>query len=110
LLLYHKKYNILEEKVVSYELTLILRITDNVESLKEQVKKILQKYGVSAISEESGNVKKLAYPIEDEIEGYFLFMLIESPTSAIDKIIGEFRLNNDILRYFFIKDSKKKTA
>jgi small subunit ribosomal protein S6 len=95
---------------VSYELTLILRITDNVESLKELVKKILQKYGVSVISEESWDVKRLAYPIQDETEGYFLFMLIESPPNAIDKIIGEFRLNNDIFRYFFIKDSKKKTA
>jgi small subunit ribosomal protein S6 len=95
---------------VSYELTLILRITDNVESLKELVKKILQKYGVSVISEESWDVKRLAYPIEDETEGYYLFLLIESPTNAVDKIIGEFRLNNDILRYFFIKDSKKKTA
>jgi small subunit ribosomal protein S6 len=95
---------------VSYELTLILRITDNVESLKELVKKILQKHGVSVISEESWDVKKLAYPIEDETEGYYLFILIESPTNAVDKIIGEFRLNNDILRYFFIKDNKKKTA
>ncbi|MBN2402285.1 MAG: 30S ribosomal protein S6 [Spirochaetes bacterium] len=95
---------------MSYELTLILRITDNVESLKELVKKILQKYGVSVISEESWDVKRLAYPIEDETEGYYLFMLIESSPNAIDKIIGEFRLNNDILRYFFIKDNKKKTA
>lgn len=95
---------------MSYELTLILRITDNVESLKELVKKILQKYGVSVISEESWDVKRLAYPIEDETEGYYLFMLIESSPNAIEKIIGEFRLNNDILRYFFIKDNKKKTA
>ncbi len=95
---------------MSYELTLILRNTDILESLKEQVKKILNKYGVSVISEEAGNVKKMAYPIDDETEGYFFFMLIESPANAVEKIIGEFRLNNDILRYFFIKDSKKKTA
>jgi small subunit ribosomal protein S6 len=95
---------------VSYELTLILRITDNVESLKELVKKILQKYGVSVLSEESWDVKRLAYPIQDETEAYYLFMLIESPPNAISKIIGEFRLNNDIFRYFFIKDSRKKTA
>jgi small subunit ribosomal protein S6 len=95
---------------VSYELTLILRVSDSVESLKELVKKILQKHGVTIVSEESWDVKKLAYPIEDESQGYYLFMLIDSPTNVIDKIIGEFRLNNDILRYFFIKDSKKKTA
>ncbi len=95
---------------MSYELTVILRITDNVESLKEVIKKILQKYGVEVISEDSWDVKKLAYPIKDESEGYYLFLTIESPTNAIDKIIGDFRLNNDILRYFFIKNVSKKTA
>ena len=95
---------------MSYELTLILRITDNVESLKELVKKIFQKYGVSVISEEAWDVKRLAYPIDDETEGYYLFSKIECLPSAVEKIIAEFRLNNDIMRYFFIKDDKKKTA
>jgi small subunit ribosomal protein S6 len=96
--------------MVSYELTVILRITDNIESLKELVKKILHKYGVNIISEDVWDVKKLAYPIKDEIQGYYVFFAIESPADAIDKMIGDFRLNNDILRYFFIKNSAKKTA
>ena len=96
--------------MVSYELTLILRVTDNVESLKELVKKIFQKYGVSVISEGSWDIKKFAYPIQDEKEGYFVFMDIESPANAVEKIIGDFRLNADVLRYFFIKNNVKKTA
>ncbi len=96
--------------IVSYELTLILRITDNVESLKDTIKKLLQKYGVSVISEDSWDVKKLAYHIDGENEGYYLFMSIESPTDAIKKIISDFRLNSDILRYLFIKTPNKKTA
>jgi small subunit ribosomal protein S6 len=95
---------------VSYELTLILRVSDNVESLKELIKKIFQKYGVTVISEDKWDVKKLAYPIDDETDGYYCFMSVESPTDSIDKIIADFRLNNDILRYFFIKDSSKKIA
>lgn len=95
---------------MSYELTLILRVTDKIESLKELIKKIFQKYGVTVISEEKWDVRKLAYPIDDETDGYYIFMSIESPPDSIDKIIAEFRLNNDIMRYFFIKDSSKKIA
>ncbi len=95
---------------MSYELTLILRITDKVESLKDTIKKLLQKYGVSVISEDSWDVRKLSYPIDGENEGYYLFMSIESPPDAIKKIIADFRLNSDILRYLFIQVSKKKTA
>ncbi|MFH0975921.1 MAG: 30S ribosomal protein S6 [Spirochaetota bacterium] len=95
---------------MSYELTLILRVTDNIESLKELIKKIFQKYGVTVVSEDKWDVKKLAYPIDDETDGYYIFMAIESPTDSIDKIIADFRLNNDILRYFFIKDRSKKIA
>lgn len=95
---------------MSYELTLILRITDNIESLKELIKKIFQKYNVTVINEQSWDAKKMAYPIDDESEAYYYLLNIESPTSSIDKLIADFRLNNDILRYFFIRDISKKTA
>lgn len=93
---------------VIYELTVILRITDNVESLKETVKNILQKYGVSIISEDSWDVRKLSYEISGENEGYYLFMTIDSKPDSVQKIIREYRLNSDILRYFFIKQIKEK--
>lgn len=95
---------------MTHELTLILKITDNVESLKENIKKLLQKYGITVISEDPWDVRKLAYTIDGESEGYYLFMSIDSPPEAIQKIIGEFRLNSDILRYLFIKAPKKKSA
>ncbi|MCU0822979.1 MAG: 30S ribosomal protein S6 [Spirochaetes bacterium] len=92
---------------MTHELTLILKISDRVESLKETIKKLLQKYGVTVISEDPWDVKKLAYPIDGESEGYYLFMSIDSPPNAIKQIISEFRLNTDILRYLFIKASEK---
>jgi small subunit ribosomal protein S6 len=95
---------------VTHELTLILKISDKVESLKENITKLLQKYGVSIISEDPWDVRKLAYPIDKETEGYYLFMSIDSPPNAIKQIIGEFRLNTDIMRFLFIKASEKKTA
>ena len=98
------------ELVLTYELTVILRISDSVESVKEKVTQILHKHGVSVITEESWDIKKLAYQIENETEGYYLFMTIESPKDAISKITTDFRLIDDILRYLFVKFDKKEDA
>ncbi|MDY6968355.1 MAG: 30S ribosomal protein S6 [Spirochaetota bacterium] len=95
---------------MTYELTVILRISDSVESVKEKVTQILHKHGVSVITEESWDIKKLAYQIENETEGYYLFMTIESPKDAISKITTDFRLIDDILRYLFVKFDKKEDA
>lgn len=93
-----------------YELTVILRITDAVETLKDWVKKNLQKNGFTILSEDQWDVKKFAYIIDGENEGYYLFMNIEAPPESVKKVIADFRINRDILRYLFIKDEKKKSA
>ena len=95
---------------MTYELTVILRISDTVESVKDKVNEIIQKHGVSVISEDSWDIKKLSYQIDNESEGYYLFMSLESPPEAIDNIIKDFRLQSDILRYLFIKVRNKKSA
>ncbi len=85
-----------------YELTVILRNT-TAESLKEKVKEILEKFQVKILEEDTWGVKKLAYEIDGEREGTYLLFNIEAPTESIDKIISEFRINADILRYLFVK-------
>ncbi len=86
----------------NYELTVILR-TANSESLKEKVKEILTKFEVTISEEAPWGTKRLAYEIDDEKEGYYFFALIEALPENVDKIIAEFRLIPDILRYMFVK-------
>lgn len=93
---------------MNYELTTILRVTDGVETLKDNVKNILQKHGVSIISEDAWDVKRLAYEIDGESDGYYLFLNIDSQPDSVKKIVSEFRLNSDILRYFFINQPRNK--
>ncbi|MDY6934781.1 MAG: 30S ribosomal protein S6 [Spirochaetota bacterium] len=95
---------------MTYELTIILRISDSVETVKDRVNQILQKHEVSVLSEDSWDIKKLAYSIDNESEGYYLFMCIESKPSAIDRVKANFKLENDILRYLFIRFKEKKSA
>ncbi|HOD14984.1 MAG TPA: 30S ribosomal protein S6 [Spirochaetota bacterium] len=93
----------------TYELTVIVRNRET-ESLIERVKDILTKHGTSVISDNSLGVKRLAYPVDGENEGYYLFMNVEIPAESVKKIIAEFRLNSNILRYLFVKIKKAATA
>jgi small subunit ribosomal protein S6 len=93
----------------TYELTVIVRNKET-ESLIERVKDILKKHGTEIISDNSLGIKKLAYLIDGETEGYYLFMNVNVPPESVTKIISEFRLNSDILRYLFIQTKKAATA
>lgn len=95
--------------MITYELTVILRNKET-ESLIERVKDILKKHGTAILSDNSLGVKKLAYQIDKENEGYYLFMNVEIPPDSVTKIISEFRLNSNILRYLFVKIKKAATA
>ena len=95
--------------MVTYELTVILRNKET-ESLIERTKEILAKHGTTVLSDNSLGVKKLAYQIDKENEGYYLLMNVEIPPDSVKKIISEFRLNSNILRYLFVKIKKAATA
>ncbi len=95
--------------MVTYELTVILRNKET-ESLIEKTKDILTKHGTTVLSDNSLGVKKLAYQIDGETQGYYLFMNVQIPPDSVRKITNEFRLNSDILRHFFVKINKPATA
>ena len=92
-----------------YELTVILQNQEK-DQLVEKTREILQKHNVSIISEDSWGIKKLAYQIEGEKEGYYFFATVESSPDAVEKVISEFRLNTGILRNLFVKLPDAKTA
>jgi len=92
-----------------YELTVILRNRE-LESLKGKVDGILKKHGVTVINDEPWGLKRLAYMIQGEKEGYYSFMIVESAPDAVKKVIGDFRLISEILRYLFVKIEQEKTA
>ena len=89
-----------------YELTVILK-NKEAEEVKVKVNEIIEKNNVKVESEDLWGVKKLAYDIDGEKEGYYLFYNLEASPDIIKKIIGAFRLNANILRYLFVKLNQK---
>ncbi len=94
----------------SYELTVILRVSDALEANKEKVKSILQKYNVSIVSEDQWGVRRLAYMIQGEKDGFYVLTTLDAQPDTIQKITNDFRLQSDILRFLFVRIKKKKSA
>jgi len=96
--------------VNSYELAVVFRVSESLDVVKEKLAALLQKFGATIVSENPWGVRRLSYMIDGEKEGNYLFYTTEAPPEAIKKISGEFRLNQDILRFLFVKLKKQKSA
>jgi small subunit ribosomal protein S6 len=95
--------------VNKYELTVVVRPAA-AEGMVVKLREILQKFGVEITAEDPWGVKKLAYEIDGEKSGYYYFARVNAPADSIDKIIAEFRLITDIMRYLFVKEQKNQPA
>ena len=93
----------------NYELTVILRNND-AEALRQKVLDILEKQKAKIVKEDSWGLKKLAYEIKSEKEGFYILFNIEASPDSISKIISEFKLNPDILRFLFVLLKSSKSA
>lgn len=94
-----------------YELIVILRPSDKLETLKEKVREILKKNQVVIESDEPWGIRSLAYTIDRANDGYYEYFIAQINPASVSNIISEFRLQPDILRYLFVKLPKlSKTA
>ncbi|MCX8124231.1 MAG: 30S ribosomal protein S6 [Spirochaetes bacterium] len=94
-----------------YELIIILRPSDKLESLKSKVREILKKNQVVIESDEPWGIRGLAYTIDKSNDGYYEYFIAQINPGSVKDIIAEFRLQPDILRYLFVRLPKlSKTA
>ncbi len=94
----------------NYELTVILRISENLNATRETVGKALQKHGAVIKSVNEWGRRKMAYPIDRTDDGFYLIYTIDAAPDAIKGITAEYRLTTDILRFLFVRLEEVKTA
>lgn len=94
----------------TYELTVILRTGVKIEETKTAVKNTLTKHGITIKEDLSWGNKKLAYPINEEKDGYYMHLLVESEEQAINTIGTDFQVNREILRHMSVVRQDPKSA
>lgn len=95
-----------------YENLVIVKPTLTEEEIKNTlalVEEVITSNGGEIIGRDAMGMKKLAYPIEKNVRGYFYVMYYTVAPSAISEIERRFRINEEILRFVTMKyDSKRE--
>jgi small subunit ribosomal protein S6 len=96
--------------VRTYELTVILRTGAKTEDSKTAVKNTLSKHGISIKEDQSWGQRRLAYPINEEKDGFFMHLLVDADQKAINAIGADFHVNREILRHMAVVRQDTKSA
>ena len=95
-----------------YELTYIIDTALEEEARKELIEKIssliaLNGGEVEKVDETWGK-RRLAYPINDKPEGYYVLVTMQAPAELPKEIERNLRINENVLRSLVIKVEEKK--
>jgi len=95
-----------------YENLVIVKPTLTEEEIKNTlatIEEVITSNGGEIIGRDAMGMKKLAYPIEKNMRGYFYVMYYTIAPAAISEIERRFRINEEILRFVTMKyDSKRE--
>ena len=95
-----------------YELTYIIDTALEEEARKELIEKvsalIAQNGGEVEKIDETWGKRRLAYPINDKPEGYYVLVTMQAPAELPKEIERNLRINENVLRSLVIKLEEKK--
>lgn len=98
-------------KLKHYETMFILKPTLTEEETKAQIELVkanIEKNGGEIVACDDMGSRQLAYEIEKNKRGYYFVIYFKSPTNAILELERNYRINEQILRFIFIKYENKK--
>lgn len=95
-----------------YELTYIIDTALEEEARKELIEKvsalIAQNGGEVEKIDETWGKRRLAYPINEKPEGYYVLVTMQAPAELPKEIERNLRINENVLRSLVIKLEEKK--
>jgi small subunit ribosomal protein S6 len=96
-----------------YETTYVLRPNigeDQFTEIIERTNKIITDDGGVIISQDRWGMKKLAYEIKKEVQGYYIHLNYAAPGKTIAELERIFRIDDRLLRFLTIKLSDMMNA
>lgn len=101
-------------RIKHYETMFIVKPTLTEEETAAQidlVKANIEKNGGEIVSVDDMGTKQLAYEIQKHKRGHYYVIYFRSPTESILELERNYRINENIIRFIFIKyDSKKEVS
>ena len=93
-----------------YEIMYILRANLDEEARKAEMEKLaalLEKNGAKVEkTDESFGLRDLAYPIDDEVKGYYVVLKVSAEQEALNEFNRKVRHNASVLRFLVVVDQE----
>lgn len=89
-----------------YEVNIILNPNLDQSQLaleKEIIGKALEAFGARVEKVEEWEMRRLAYPIAKDTQGYFLWYQVEMPEDRVNNLARELRLRDNVRRVMVVK-------
>ena len=89
-----------------YEQIYILRPSlseDEITTIIQNTNSIIEGEGGSVIFLNKWGMKKLAYPIKKELQGYYVFCDFATTPAAVSEVERKFRIDDSVLKYLTVK-------
>lgn len=74
-----------------------------VETLTEQYKAVIEELGGSVAKVEQWGLKPLAYRVKKNRKAHYTLMNIDAPSAAVQEMERQMRINEDLLRFMTIR-------
>ena len=97
-------------RIRHYETMFIVKAALTDEETQAQidlVKENIEKNGGTISSVDDMGTKTLAYEIEKQKRGYYYIIYFTAPTESITELERNYRINENIIRFIFIKSESK---
>ena len=94
----------------NYELLAIFKPSLDSEELDKEVEKItkeVESYKGSVSSIDKMGRKQLAYDVQSYRDGYFTSMILSVPAEKVVDFKRNLKLNENVIRFMFMEESKK---
>jgi len=95
----------------NYELVLIFAPSLEEGTIKEELTKItslIEKSKGNIVKTDAWGVKKLAYPIKHQKNGFYVIVYFNSGTEVLTELDRVNKINDKILRHLIVKTSDKE--
>lgn len=92
--------------MTNYEIMFIVKATldeNNISKITSDVQKIITDNKSKVIEFKDMGRKKLAYPINKEVSGFYYLMNVETTHEVIQEFDRKLRINENILRHLILK-------
>ena len=92
--------------MTKYEIMFIVKATldeNSLNNITKEVQKLITDNKSKVIEFKDMGRKKLAYPIEKEVSGFYYLMNVEADSATIQEFDRKLRINENILRHLILK-------